>query len=78
MAQESAFFSVNKLVALRDAGSLQTRLNAMPGVTGVRISPAESQVSVTFERLGVTPAQIQRKMELLGYPVEQSWQGRPF
>ena len=50
----------------------------MPGVTGVRISPAESQLSVTFESLGVTPAQIQRKMELLGYPVEQSWQGRPF
>lgn len=78
MAQENAFFAVNKLVGLQNAGSLKKRLDAMPGVNGVRISPAECQVSVTFENLGVTPAQIQRKMELLGYPVEQSWRSRPF
>lgn len=78
MAQESAYFTVNKLVGLHDTKNLKKRLDALPGVNSVSISEASNRVAVDFDNTGVTPAQIQQKIELLGYPVEHTGQGRVF
>lgn len=70
MPHESAYFSINKDVGLHDTGLLKRALDSIPGVTSVSINKDECSVAVDYDNIGATHSAIQKKIEILGYPIE--------
>lgn len=69
MAQETAYFPIDKGVGLHDTTLLEQALASMPGVTSVGIDKENVGISVAFQDASVSPAAIRAKIEVLGYPV---------
>lgn len=78
MARERVSFSVNQAVGLHDTTTLKRALDSMPGVTSVRIDKGRSRIAVDYDGLGVSQAQLQQKIQLLGYPVEGARHSQTF
>lgn len=70
MPHESAYFAINKEVGLHDTSLLKRALDSMPGVTSVSINKDECSVAVDYDDTGVTRSAIQKKIAILGYPIE--------
>lgn len=72
MAQESAYFSVDKGVGFHDTKLLKRALDSLPGVTSVSINQAQCSIGVDYDGTGVTKDEIRKKIEILGYPITHS------
>ena len=72
MAQKSLYVEVDKAVGLHDTKLLKRALDSMPGVTSVSIDEQHNNIAVDYDDTGVSSAQIQQKLQLLGYPIENS------
>ncbi len=70
MANESVYFAVNKDVGLHDTTLLKRALDSLPGVTSIDINKQSSSIAVDYDNNSVTQAEIRKKIEILGYPIE--------
>lgn len=70
MAHESVYFSVTRIQGSRDAATILKELDTIPGVMSVSVNARRGNVAVDYDSTGVKDAQIQRKLESLGYSIE--------
>lgn len=70
VAHESVYFNVSKDVGLHDTSLLKRALDSLPGVTSVSIDKGSGRIAVDYDDTGVTRNEIQKKIEILGYPIK--------
>lgn len=70
MPHENAYFVVDKEVGLHDTSLLKRALDSIPGVTSVSINKDECSVAVDYDNTGTTRSEIEKKITILGYPIE--------
>lgn len=73
LANESVYFAVDKDVGLHDTTLLKRALDSLPGVSSIKINKQSCSISVDYETTSVTPADIRKKIELLGYPIQPTY-----
>lgn len=70
LANENVYFAVDKDVGLHNTILLKQALESLPGVTSIGINKQSSSISVDYDTTSVTQAEIRKKIELLGYPIQ--------
>ncbi len=69
MAQERINFAVDKGVGLHDTALLERALDSLPGVVSASFDKRRDRISVAYDGAALTPSEIQKKIEILGYPI---------
>lgn len=72
MAQERINFAVDKGVGLHDTTLLQRALDSLPGVMSASFDKQCDRISVAYDGAALTPSEIQKKIEILGYPIQSA------
>ena len=69
MSHQSAYFNLDRVDGNHDVKALKKGLDELTGVTSVSINRRSGQLAVDYDSTGVDHAQIQRRIEELGFPV---------
>ena len=72
MATERVDFTVKKEVGLHDTTLLERALDSLPGVSSVGVNRQSDRIAVGFDGTQVTREEIRAKIEILGYPVQDT------
>ena len=67
MAHESAYFELEQTGGKHGEKELKKKLDTLPGVMSVSVNSRSGHLAVDYDTTGVTHAQIQRKIEELGF-----------
>lgn len=70
MAHESAYFDLDQAGGKRGEKELKKTLDTLPGVMSVSVNTRSGRLAVDYDTTGVTHAQIQRKIEELGFSID--------
>lgn len=70
MSHASAYFNLEKVDGKHNVKVLQQDLNTLPGVMSVSVNSQSGKLAVDYDTTGVTHAQIQRKIEGLGFSID--------
>ncbi|SBV96648.1 conserved hypothetical protein [uncultured Eubacteriales bacterium] len=70
MSHASAYFNLEKVDGKHNVKVLQKDLNTLPGVMSVSVNSHSGSLAVDYDTTGVTHAQIQRKIEGLGFSID--------
>lgn len=70
LANESVYFAIDKDVGLHNTTLLKQALDSLPGVTSIDINKQSSSIVVDYDTNFVTQAEIRKKIEILGYPIQ--------
>lgn len=70
MAKESVYYNLSDLSGKHDVKNIKKELDTFPGVLSVSVNEEKNSVAVDFDSTGVSAGRIAKKLEELGYTVE--------
>jgi len=72
LAKESVYYNLSDLSGKHDVKNIKKELDTFPGVLSVSVNEEKNSVAVDFDSTGVSAERITKRLEDLGYTVEDS------
>lgn len=71
MPKESAYFKLKDIDGKHDTKELKRELDSFRGVISVSVNAEKNSLAVDFDNTGVKTEQLVKRLETLGYEIEQ-------